>query len=57
MIHNIGQEGDLHVAEPEEQKRSFDALRIKYINIDSVKSVIFIRIYHKSKMSMYSIKS
>ena len=36
-FHDIGLEGDFHVVEPEEQERSFDA--VKCINFDSVKSI------------------
>ena len=39
-MHEIGQEGYLHVVGPEEENRSFNIVRVKYINLDSVKSVI-----------------
>ena len=41
MIHDIGQDGDSCVVEPEEQDRSFDVVRVKYIDLDSIKSIIF----------------
>ena len=40
-IHNIEQEGNLHVIEPGEQDKSFDVVRVKYINLDCIKSIIF----------------
>ena len=35
MIHDIGQDDDLHLVEPDEQDRSFDVVRVKYINLDN----------------------
>ena len=40
MIHGVGHEDDLHVSEPDKQDKRFDAVRIKYINLDSVKSML-----------------
>ena len=40
MIHDAGQEDDLHVGKPGKQDRSLDMVRLKYINLDS-KSLIF----------------
>ena len=36
MIHDVGQEYDLCVSEPYQQDRSFDVVRVKYINLDNV---------------------
>ena len=44
MIHNVCQEDDLHVGKPNEQHRSFDGVRVKFINLDSEKSVIFTKL-------------
>ena len=41
IIHDVGQEDDLHIGEPDEQDRSFDSVRVKYINLDSIKSYIY----------------
>ena len=41
MIHDIGQDADSCIVEPEEQDRSFDVVRVKYIDLDSIKSIIF----------------
>ena len=40
-IHDVGQDDDLHIDEQEEQERSFDVVRLKYINLFGVKSIIF----------------
>ena len=44
MILNIGQDDDLLINEPDEQDRSFDTVKIRYINLDSVKSISFVRL-------------
>ena len=49
MIHYIGEEDNLCVGEPDEQDRSFDAVRVKYINLDSTKCIIFTKL--ESSMS------
>ena len=36
-IHEIGQEGNLSAEEPNEQDSSLDAVKVKHINLDSVK--------------------
>ena len=33
VINDIGEEGDLHAEESSEQGRSFDTVRVKYINL------------------------
>ena len=33
-----------HVVESEEQERSFDTVRVKYINLDSVKFVVYTKL-------------
>ena len=43
-IHEIGQENDLNAEEPSDQDRSYDAVRVKYINLDSLKSMIFTKL-------------
>ena len=35
-IQNSGQSGYHHAEEPNEQNRSFDVVRVKYINLDSI---------------------
>ena len=40
-VHEICQEEESHTMGKEEQDRSFDVVRVKYINLDGVKSVIF----------------
>ena len=44
MTHDIGQEGDLCIVELEEQDRKFDAVRVKYLNIDTIKSITFTKL-------------
>ena len=44
VIHDIGEEDDLCVGEPDKQDRSSDVVRVKYINLDSIKSVIFTKL-------------
>ena len=44
MIHDIGQGDNLCVSELDEQDRSFDAVNIKCISLDSVKSIIFTKL-------------
>ena len=41
MMHVIGLEDDLHVGYLDQQDRNFNAVSIKYINLDSVKSTVF----------------
>ena len=41
MTYYIGQEDYLHVGIPHEEDRSFDAVRVKYINLNGIKSAIF----------------
>ena len=41
IVHEIIQEDDMYTVRPEEQNGSFDVVCIKYINLDSVESVIF----------------
>ena len=43
-IHNIGQEADCHVVGSKEQDRSIDAVRVKYINLDTIMSIIFTKL-------------
>ena len=43
-IHIIGQDDSLYVDKPDEHDRSFDVARVEYNNLDSVTSVIFIRL-------------
>ena len=43
-IHDVDQEDIYHVDEQDGQDRSFDVVRVDYINLDSVKSVIFIKV-------------
>ena len=43
-IHNTDQNDDLSVDKQDKQVRSFDAVRVKYINMDSIKSVIFTKL-------------
>ena len=43
-INNIGQEGYMHVVEPGKQARSFDTVRVKYINPASIKMIIFTKL-------------
>ena len=33
-IHNVGKNDDLHIGDQDEQNRSFDNVRIKYIKLD-----------------------
>ena len=42
--NEIGQEGNLCIVEPEEQDRGFDVVGVKYINLDSIKFVIFTKL-------------
>ena len=44
MIHDIDHEGNLHLGEQSMQDRSFDAVQIKYTNLDRVKSIIFTKL-------------
>ena len=44
LIQDIGQEVDLHAEEPSKQEGNFGVLRVKYINHDSVKSIIFTKL-------------
>ena len=48
-VHDISQEDESHTMEEEGQERHFDAVRVKYIYLDSVKSVIFTKL--ESNMS------
>ena len=43
-VHEISQEDRSHIGKEGEQDRSFDAVRVKYINLDSMKSVIFTKL-------------
>ena len=43
-MHNVGQDVDLHAHKQNEQERSFDVVRVKCINLDSMKSVIFYQV-------------
>ena len=43
-IHDIVQDDALHAAEQDKQERSFDAVRVKYINLDSIKSILFTKL-------------
>ena len=47
MVHNISQDNDLCVEESDENDNSFDVVRVKYINSDSVKFIIFTNSYDK----------
>ena len=40
MIHDMGQKDSLCVSELDEQDRSFDVVRVKYINLSSINSII-----------------
>ena len=40
-LHDIGKADELHIDEQDEQDRSFDVVRVNYINLYSVMSVIF----------------
>ena len=51
MIHNVSQDENPSVEEPDEQDRSFDAARAKYINLNSVKSVIFTKLESSTNQS------
>ena len=42
--HDIGQDSNLHAGEPGEQDRNFDVVRVKYINIHSIKFIIFTKL-------------
>ena len=44
MLHDIHQEDDLPVGELGTQDRRFDTLRVKYITLDSVKSIMFTKL-------------
>ena len=41
MICDVDKEGSLHTGEPSKQDRNSDAVGVKYINLNSVKFVIF----------------
>ena len=43
-FHDFGQKDGLHTREPSEQDQSFDLVRVKYINLDTVKGMIFTKI-------------
>ena len=43
-IHDNGQNDDLDVGEHHEQDRSFDVVRVEYINLDSIKSTTFTKL-------------
>ena len=43
-IHDIGQENDISIDEPDEQDSSFDVVRINYINLYSIRCVIFTKL-------------
>ena len=58
MVQDISQDDDLHIEESNEQDRSFVAVRVKYINLDSVKSVIFTKLESSTNIrNPYSIES
>ena len=42
VIHDIGQEGDLHAGEPSEQDRNLDTVKVKYMNILNILKYITI---------------
>ena len=37
-------EGELQPVKSEDQDRSFDVVKVKYINLDSIRSVIFTKL-------------
>ena len=53
MIHDIGQEEDLHVSKPDEHDRNFDVVRASCNNLDSIMSVILTEL--ESSMSQRQI--
>ena len=55
MIHDIGQDGYLQPGETGEQDRSFDVVRVKYIDLYNVKSVVFFKL--ESSMSQTNPQS
>ena len=44
MVHNMSQDNDLQVEESEEKHRRFDVVRVKYIHLDIVKSIILTKL-------------
>ena len=49
IIHSTGQENSMHVSEPDEQDGNFGVVRVKYINLNGIRSVIFTKL--ESSMS------
>ena len=56
IIHTIDQSDCMHVDEQENQDRYFDVVRVKYINLDNVKSLIFTKlIYNTSQICTHIV--
>ena len=47
-LHKVHHESETNMQVPEDQDKSFGAARIKYINLDTVQSVLFTKIEYST---------